>query len=261
MSQRRLRSRPKTPFIALGVTVAVLVALAASALWPRGEYDPKTLCPQDGDYSRTAVLIDATDSLSKTQVKTIREEIDTLRERLALHEWVGIFVLDEDNLVLPSPEVALCYPGDESTANPLYENPRQIRRRFEREFRAPIKAAVERLAGLPSKPTSPILEMIRAVALDRNFDSTKGRRLIVVSDLLQNVADYSHYRTSPDFEQWRDTPYAREFLQLSLLDVDVDILYLKRTDARSLQTRGHVAFWEDYFDAVGAVVHTLKPIL
>ena len=261
MAQRRRQGRPKTPFIALGATVAVLVALATIALWPRGEYDPKTLCPQDGDYSRTAVLIDATDSLSATQVKTIHEEIGALRERLAPHEWVGIFVLDEDNLVLPSPEVALCYPGDESTANLLYENPRQIRRRYERQFRAPIEAALERLASLPPKRTSPILEMIRAVALDRNFDSTKGRRLIVVSDLLQNVPDYSHYRTKPDFEQWRNTPYASEFLQLSLLDVNVDILYLKRTDARSLQRRYHIAFWEDYFDAVGAVVRTLKPIL
>lgn len=261
MAQRRHQGRPKTPFIALVVVVTILVALMVVALWPRGEYDPKTLCPKDGNYSRTAVLIDATDSLSATQVKAIREEVTALRKRLALHEWVGIFVLDEDNLVLPRPEVALCYPGDESTANPLYENPRQIQRRFEREFRAPIEAAVERLAGLPPKRTSPILEMIRAVALDRNFDSTKGRRLIVVSDLLQNVPDYSHYQAKPDLEQWRDKPYAREFLQLSLLDVDVDILYLKRIDAGSLQTRGHVAFWEDYFDAVGATVHTLKPIL
>ena len=261
MAQRRRRGRPKAPFLALGAAVGVLVALVVVALWPRGEYDPKTLCPQDGDYSRTAVLIDATDSLSATQVKAIREEVGALRDRLALHEWVGIFVLDEDNLVLPSPNVALCYPGDESTANPLYENPRQIRRRYEREFQAPIEAALERLASLPAERTSPILEMIRAVALDRNFDSTKGRRLIVVSDLLQNVPDYSHYRTNPDFGKWRDTAYGREFLQLSLLDVNVDILYLKRADARSLQTRGHVAFWEDYFDAVGAVVHTLKPIL
>ena len=239
----------------------MLVTLMVVALWPRGEYDPKTLCPKDGNYSRTAVLIDATDSLSATQVKAIQEEINALPERLALYEWVGIFILDEDNLVLPQPEVALCYPGDESTANPLYENPRQMQRRFEREFRAPIEATVKRLANLPEKRTSPILEMIRAVALDRNFNSMKGRRLIVVSDLLQNVPDYSHYQASTDFERWRDKPYAREFLQLSLLEVDVDILYLKRTNVRSLQTHGHIAFWEDYFDAVGATVHTLKPIL
>lgn len=261
MARRSRRGRLKAPFIALGLAIAVLAMLAAVALWPRGEYDPTTLCPIDGSYSRTAILIDATDALSASQVKTIREEINALRKRLMLYEWVGIFVLDEDNLVLPQPEVALCNPGDESTANPLYENPRQIRRRFEQDFRAPIEEAVERLARLPSKPTSPILEMIRAVALDPNFDSTKERRLIVVSDLLQNVPAYSHYRQDADFERWRDTPYADEFLQLSLLDVEVDILYLKRADTRARQTRGHVAFWEDYFDAVGAAVQTLKPVL
>ena len=102
--------------------------------------------------------------------------------------------------------------------------------------------------------------MIRAVALDRNFDSTAGRRLVVVSDLLQNVPGYSHYQSPPDFEQWRGTPYAREFLDLSLLGVRVDILYLKREVTRSLQTRGHVTFWEEYFHAVGAVVDTLTPV-
>ncbi len=255
------RRRSKGHFIALAVALGLLAALAVVALWPRTPLDPQTLCPKDGDYPRTAVLIDATDSLGDSQVKTIREELDALRDRLAIHEWVGIFVLDEENLVLPVPAVALCYPGDESSANPLYENPRMVQSRFEREFRAPIDAAVEQLANLPPSPTSPILEMIRAVALDRNFDATVGRRLVIVSDLLQNVSSYSHYQSPADFERWRRTPYAREFLQLSMLGVKVDILYLKRVDLRTRQTRGHVAFWEDYFDAVGATVETLTPVL
>ena len=261
MARRSKRHRPKAPFIVLGLVVAGFAALVAVGFWPRGEYDPTTLCPTDRDYARTAVLIDATDALSASQVKVIQDEIKALRNDLALHEWVGIFVLDEDNLVSPTPDVALCNPGDESTANPLYQNPRQIRMRFEQEFRAPLEESVGRLARLPSRSTSPILEMIRAVALDRNFDSTENRRLIVVSDLLQNVPAYSHYRQNADFDRWRDMPYAREFLQLSLLDVDVEILYLKRPDVRSLQTHGHVAYWEEYFDAVGAVVQTLKPVL
>ena len=252
--------RPKAPFIALAAVLAAVAVLVAIALWPRRALDAETQCPTDGLYPRTAVLIDATDALSANQVKTIREQLNALRRRLALHEWVGIFVLNDDNLVLPSPAVALCYPGDESSANPLYENPRDIQRRFEREFRTPIDAAVARLEGLPSSNKSPILEMIRAVALDRSFDSTVERRLVVVSDLLQNVPAYSHYQSPPDFARWRDTPYAQQFLELSLLSVRVDILYLKREAARAQQTRGHVAFWEDYFDAVGAVVETLTPV-
>ena len=126
-----------------------------------------------------------------------------------------------------------------------------------------MEQAVERLAQLPLSPTSPILEMIRAVALDRSFDSTKERRLIIISDMLHNVPAYSHYRESADFFRWRKTDYAQEFLQLSLLDVEVDVLYLKRADdtIRNIQTRRHVAFWEDYFEAVGASIRRLKPIL
>lgn len=255
------RRRPKGHFIALAIVGLLAAAVVGFALWPRPQLDPKTLCPKHGDYPRTAVLIDATDALGDSQLKTIREQLDALRDRLALHEWVGIFVLGEDNLVLPTPSVALCFPGDESSANPLYQNPRMVQSRFEREFRAPIDAAVEQLANLPPSATSPILEMIRAVALDRHFDATVGRRLVIVSDLLQNVPDYSHYQSPADFQQWRQTPYAREFLQLSLLGVRVDVLYLKRVDLRARQTRGHVAFWESYFDAVGATVETLTPVL
>ena len=261
MSPRRRSQRPKAPFIALAVVLAALAALVAVALIPRAEYDPDSLCPTDGEYPRTAILIDSTDSLSTSQVKSIREEINALRNRLALNEWVGIFVLDEDDLTLPAPVVALCNPGNESTANPLYENPMQIQRRFDQEFRKPIEEAVEELADLPPKPTSPIFEMVRAVALDRDFDSTRKRRLIVISDMLQNTAVYSHYRGDADFERWQGTNHAKEFLQLSLLGVEVEILYLKRPEVRSLQTHGHVAFWESYFDAVGAEVNTLKPLL
>ena len=257
------RGGRRAPYIALGVVGALVAGSLIAALWPRPQYDPRNLCPLDGVYPRTAVLIDATDVLSDSQVKTITEEIDALRRRLAVHEWVGIFVLNECDLALPTPEVALCNPGDESAANVLYENPRQMQRRFEREFQAPIEAAVRRLSQLPSSSTSPLLEMIQAVAGDRNFDSTASRRLIIVSDMLQNVPAYSHYRDGADFATWRNTNYAREFLQLSLLGVEVDILYLKRIadGTREKQTRGHVAFWEDYFDAVGATVNTLKPIL
>ena len=189
-------------------------------------------CPDDGNYPRTAVLIDATDSLSATQAKAVREEVEGLRRRLGRYEWVGVFVLSEDNLVLPVPEIQKCNPGSEP--NPIYENPELVRRRFETEFRRPIDDAIARLvnATRPSS-TSPILEMIRAVALDRNYVSTQPRRLIVVSDMLQNVSRYSHYRDRGDFPSWRNTEYAREFLQVSLLGVDVEILYLRRVDETS----------------------------
>ena len=258
-AKRKTRERV-APIAVLALLVAVIGTMVVF-LSTRPSVDPETFCPHDGNYARTAVLIDATDSLSATQAKAVREEVEDLRLKLALYEWVGVFVLSEDNLLLPVPEIQKCNPGSEP--NPIYENPDVVRRRFEEEFRKPLDDAIGRLVKTtrPS-PTSPILEMIRAVALDRNYVSTQPRRLIVVSDMLQNVSQYSHYRDRADFHSWRDTDYAREFLQVSLLGVDVEILYLRRLDAPSgpLQTRGHVKFWEDYFSTIGATVTTLKPV-
>ena len=262
-SEKRRRKKRRNAVAALAAALSVVAAIViAIAPWDVGNYDPSSLCPKDGNYPRTAVLVDATDSLSESQVKTVAEEINALRDRLTLHEWVGIFVLNEDNLILPAPEIALCYPGDGATANPLIRNPDLIQRQFEKKFQRPMESAIQRLAKTPPQVTSPIHEMIRAVALDRNFDSTKKRRLIVVSDMLQNTPEYSHYRNDADFSAWRNSAHGRGFPQFSLLGVEVEILYLKRTDdfARAAQNLGHVRFWENYFAELGASVKILKPI-
>lgn len=250
------------PLAILGVLI-LLAAVAATTLLSERSYDPRTLCPSDGDYGRTAILIDATDSLGASQVKVIVEEINDLIQHLGLYEWVGLFILNEDNVTLAKPEVERCNPGSARQANPLYENPILIRKRFEREFQEPMEKAVLQLVRRPTQATSPIFEMVYAISQDRHFDSTKKRRLVMVSDMLQNVPPkYSHYAGNMDFEAWEKTDYAREFLQLSLHDVEVHILYVQRLDNkhRTLQTRGHVRFWEDYFAGVGARVVRLRPV-
>lgn len=242
-----------------GLAAVVVVIMIIVAMRP--QVDPESFCPISGEYRRTAILIDATDSLSDSQEKAVREEIDDLKQDLAAYEWIGVFVLNDDNLVLPVPEVAKCNPG--SDPNPIYENPEQVRRRFERDFQRPLDDAIAQLVETTEPgATSPILEMIRAVAFDGNYVITQDRRLIIVSDMLQNVPQYSHYRDGSDFNAWRDTDYARDLLQVSLLGVDVELLYLRRVNGnvRHLQNRGHIRFWEEYFNAVGAAVRTVKPI-
>lgn len=263
-SQKRRRKQRMHAILALASVLSlVVIAAVLFAPWERQEYDLKTLCPYDGNYPRTAVLVDATDTLNESQIKTVLEEMNDLRNRLALHEWVGIFILNEDNLNLSAPEIALCYPGDRSTANPLIQNPELIQREYETKFKNPMESAIKRLAQSSPQGTSPIHEMIYSVALNRDFDSTKQRRLIIVSDMLQHTPPgYSHYRDGVDFDAWRNSPHGRGFPQLSLLGVEVEILYLQRANdhSRAVQNRGHVYFWENYFAELGASVQLLKPI-
>lgn len=248
------------PFAILGVLI-FLVGVAATTLLSGRNYDSQTLCPTDGEYGRTAILTDATDSLGASQVKVIIEEINNLIQNLDAYEWIGLFNLDEDNATLAKPEAERCNPGNK--ANPLYENPVLVRNKFEREFQEPMERAMRQLISKPTQATSPIFEMIYTVSQYRHFDSTKKRKLIIVSDMLHNVPpQYSHYAGNINFADWKNTDYAQEFLQLSLHGVEVQILYVQRLDDkhRALQTRRHVRFWEDYFAEIGARVTRLRPV-
>ena len=257
------------------ITLAVMAAILAGAVWLYAgspSINPDTFCPLNGKYSRTAVLVDATDSLNRKQIKEIKEHfkerLNQMRqkskwyERMGLsrsYEWAGIFVLSENNLTVPKPIIALC----QRTTSILTDNPERERRRYEKNFLAPMKSAIDKLADLPEQKESPIFEMIQAVALDSNFDSTKKRRLIIVSDMLQNTPEYSHYTGNMDYDKWRTTDYARDFLDSTLLrDVDVQILYVKRhnEEVKSLQTRRHPEFWRRYFEDVGAYLSLVIPI-
>ena len=250
--------------IALGVACVVVVALVvAVAPWRQERFDAVTLCPGHGDYGRTVVLVDATDSLNSSQRKAVIDEMKNLPSSLDLHEQVSVFVLSEENLHLASPEIELCYPGDEGSANPLIQNPRRIQRHFEEKFQKPMADTIDLLAKTPPQRTSPIHEMLHAVALYRNFDSTKKRRLIVVSDLIQNTPPvYSQYSEGTDFSDWRNSAHGRDFPDFALRDVEVKVLYLKRPEehAKRVQSRAHVLFWEKYFSALGASVTLVKPL-
>ena len=191
--QRRERKLAGT---ALAFVVAVAAGLFLMATIKR-PLDPDTLCPLDGQYARTAVLVDATDSLSISQHTAITAAVLALPRRLEMFEQVSVYVLDAEKLLLPEPAIALCYPGDRGTANLLIENPEEVQRRFEEGFKMPLIQAIDAVAATPPHPTSPIHEMLRAVAMTREFDASQPRRLLIVSDLLQHTPPgYSHYTDS-----------------------------------------------------------------
>ena len=254
MAPNQLRNR-MLPATVLAAIVLIVASIVATTWLTHRPYDEETLCPLDQDYPRTALLIDATDRLSSNQIERVLEEIGDPRGRFEQYEWVGIFLLNEYNLPVPAVETARCNPGSGDTANPIYENPDRIQQRFEREFVEPLQEAINGLRDLPESPTSPIFEMIRAVALYSELNSTEERRLIIVSDMLQNVPQNSQYSSDAPFEVWRETSYGRDMLQqTSLLGIDVEVLYVRRQEepSQSRQTTEHTEFWRAYFEAVGA---------
>jgi hypothetical protein len=215
-------------------------------------YDQETLCPSEGNYAHTVVLIDKTDPLTKTQVGKLNRLIERTKSEMLLHEKLSIYVLDDRDYSVPAPKFALCNPGTGGNASPIYQNPRLMQIKFEETFGEPLQNALDGIELGATRPVSPVMEMIASIADLKDFKlSDQRRRLIIFSDMLQNMQGYSHYRERPDFDTFQNTDYARAQL-VKMQGVEVKIFYLKRDSASKRQTKPHKRFWEQYFDRMGA---------
>ena len=225
------------------------------------QIDPETLCPQQGKMPHTAILIDASDSFTQSQQQRLQAALDEIIADLTLHEWLGIYVLDSANPSVTRPKIGKCYPGGAAEANPLYQNPQQLQRALEENFAQPLAAAMRQIATASAEQdNSPILEMITAVATDTGYTATGDRRLIIVSDMLHNTSQYSHYRGLPDFAAFRQLDYAQAFLDRILSGVKVEILHVRRPRDERLHSRRYISFWEEYFAAVGASLERVRAL-
>ena len=247
------------------IIVGSVLGLALLALIPvilsitETPFDEETLCPMEQDYGHTIILVDKTDPLTLTQAELVRRLVDRVKTDMSIFEKLSIFVLDDLNYSFPEPRFALCNPGSGENASPLYQNSRLMERRFEEKFGEPLDKALDGIKLGDTRPNSPIMEMIASVGSLEDFHPSKEiRRLIIFSDMLQHMPEYSHYRGKPDYKSFKDTDYARRLL-VDLQGVQVRIIYLVRMSAIQRQTNRHGLFWEKYFDRLGAVLDEIRP--
>jgi len=169
------------------IVAAVLGAIsyAAFVLQPP-DYDEQTLCLAGVKPAHTVLVIDKTDLYSEGQREQIYNLVLSARDRLEIGERLSLYELDERGRLRDS-RFSLCNPGQGSQINPLYRNPARVQARFEQQFEAPLREVLTDLVEPKEAPASPILEALARLALEDSFDlATPGRRVILVSDMLQN---------------------------------------------------------------------------
>lgn len=251
----------------LGATLLVILLAFVGGMAVLAHYlgrvepvDPETLCPTDGGRAHTVVLIDRTDPLTEEHILLLADALERVTTSLGTDERLSLFLIEGSVAAVPEPIFSRCRPHDGSDVNPLYQNERLLQTAYEETFDKPLGAAVAKLDERVSAPTSPIMEMVRTVAALPSFRDAAGRRrMIIVSDLLQNVAAYSHYRTRPVYEEFRGSRHAA-FALPSLHGVEVKLVYLPNHRAERRQGRAHLAFWKDYFtDAGASIVEVVSP--
>jgi len=245
-----------------GVSIAIMIGLGGLAIYLAGpKPDPETLCPEDRPLvAHTVVLVDKTDPLTEGQFRYLKEKILGARDRLVQFEKFSIFVLDDKNYMSPEPLFSKCNPGRGDEANPFYQNPRKIQKKFDAFFEQPLEDTLKDLKSVGVASRSPIMEMIREISYRKDFSNqVPERRMILVSDLMENMPDhYTQYAGTINYEFFTEQPYAGE-LKANLSQVKVDIGYLMR-NGMGLQTNDHVLFWYKYLAAQGASVSGIRKV-
>ncbi|MCS6879267.1 MAG: hypothetical protein RMK73_07865 [Geminicoccaceae bacterium] len=271
MGPARLSGRRRGPepaiiggSLALLGAVVLLVLFFGAKFWAesqRAEIDEASLCPKSGATAVTAVLVDRSDPLGPQQSQRVRQVLDRTVAEVPVGGKIALYLAEADDFERLAPVLALCNPGSE--ANPLYQNPKRMRARYEEQFKKRLDTVIEALLRPSPRKTSPIMESIKAVCIDA-FGAVPANvplRLLVVSDLLQHSPIASHYRDK-NFENFLKDPKMSGVL-VDCKGADVEVIYVLRLgkDGRpTIQNRAHQRFWDLYFQRLNARPRSLEAV-
>ena len=259
MSRRRRKRQQRQAFLNFAIAAAAIAIIGFTiyALQP-APYDADTLCViSDDPPPHTAIIIDKTDEYSEEQADLIAGVIRRTQQRLEVGERLTLFELDASGQFDARGEFSLCNPGRGRQVNPLFRNPKMIEERYERLFSGPLEAILEDLVTPKEAPASPILEAIARLSQTEMFsDDVPRRRVVLISDMLQNSDTFSAYGgrgalpsripdprdVAEDIES-RFGPYAR--------GVELEIRLIPRPSFADLQRGALKSYWEDVFADLG----------
>ena len=262
--------------LAMIIFIGIIAFAVAVATWwwfsRAGGLDAR-LCPAGGPSGHTIILIDKTDPLPLVQERALRQLLSEVARRrandfhasadaelpLRVGELLSIFVLGEDYKSTPDPIFERCNPGVGENASVWFSNPERLEKLYTSEFDDKLAAVQGDLTAKAASKWSPIMEMLQMVSINgfRHGAVNGPRKLIVVSDLLQNTPELSHFKSVPSFDEFKKTGYYGK-LSTDLANVEVHLRYLMFSPP--LQTRRLNKFWEDYFADQGATIKTVKPL-
>lgn len=249
------RNRGKAP----AIVALTLVALASSALiggyaWLKVRsldnvvLDPETNCPLDGPTSVTAFLFDTTDAIPEASFMHLRNTYERViggEIEVGGEIWVGSITDKPGELIVG---FRGCNPGDASTVDDWTENRRMRLEKFQRGYREPLEAALDRIKHSQGADQSPIMAAIQSVKL-QIFETPEARdvpkRLVVASDMIEHTDLYSQYRSGADYQAYLNSP-ASSPNRTDLMGAEVTVLYFNRPQ-KKFGSAPHAQFWANWF--------------
>ena len=247
-----------------GVAIALLVSVAV-VMRARPIIGPDNCVYQDQRFLRraptdqTVILVDQSEGLTDTHRRFALSFIkDYVADdaRFSERSRIALFTFSKLNFESPNspsfrPSSDLCRPP--SKGNELYENNRKITKDFYVRFLIPVTAALEQSLTTEVGERSPILETLQLISRSQEIGDGGRKTLILVSDMLQNSAGFSHYRDRRSHADFVRSGFASD-VKADFRDWNIVVIYLRRYRDRQLQQAAHVDFWQRYFHDAGAKI-------
>ncbi len=250
----------------IGGVAVVLLASVVGLMWARPVIGPDNCAYRDrrlltrAPTDQTVILVDQSEALTETHrrftLSFIKDYVAddakfSVRSRIALFTFSKLNFESRNSPTL-RPSSDLCRPP--SHGNDLYENNRKITKDFYQRFLVPVTAALEQSLTTEVGERSPILETLQLISRSQEIADSGRKTLIVVSDMLQNTAGFSHYLERRSYEDFVRSGFAAD-VKADFRDWNIIVIYLRRYQDRRLQQAAHLDFWQRYFhDAGGKIV-------
>ncbi|RCK46094.1 hypothetical protein [Thalassospira profundimaris] len=245
-----------------GFLFALVIFAVAAALYFRPEaieIDAETLCPKAGPTAITAIVIDRTDSFGVVTKADIETQIGNLFSTLRTGEEISLFTVDETETAVLSPIARICSPQDPDEINPLTGSKPIAERRWIERFIKPLKRVLSEILTEREAKHSPILESLQSISVTHFASNERAgipRRLILISDLLQNSNAESFYRGEPNFSRFLNSGGARS-LNADFRNVDVQIWLVQRSHNAQNTGAEVLEFFGAWFEQNGGSVSRL----
>lgn len=216
----------------------------------------ENLCPATPS-SITVLLVDVTDPLSVAQRQDFQNQLIRLRNSIPRYGKLIVVKVDSAASELLTPVIVRCNPGTAEDVNEWTGDPNGIQKRHREGFEEPLGHAFVGLSRASGAERSPIFESVQSVALTELLppDAVElPRKLVIVSDLLQNTEAVSFYSGLPDPAALLSSDDFRR-VRSDLRDVEVEIWMLERSDAPRTQPRSLIDLWDAAITEQGGLVN------
>jgi len=222
--------------------------------------DKITLCPLQGaPETINVILIDISDPLPETSKIEANLLLSEIAEAIPMHGLLDIRQLTS-NSPYQKMLFAKCSPARGRNQTYSTGNPELAEKKWRESFFEPAKKAIEQSLSPSRADNSPIMAAIQRIAIERflpNSSESAQKRFIIVSDLFESTSLYSQYNKMFDFENFTKLPAFKTY-QTDLHGASVDVFYVQRRFDYS--ERGHVSFWEQWFEANHGRIESIKKL-